>query len=257
MHNNDVETIEYKGCTIRIVPNDSPESPREWDNLGTMICSHRNYNLGDEQIKCSGKEYLRDKAAQITTVYEQTRDLEIRTNTALRRVDAWDHAWYRGLQDSHATRLEKILDKAIDEHFIILPLYLMDHSGLSISTGSFSCPWDSGRVGSIYCPMAKARKEYKGTDIEIRKQAIECMQGEVATYDSYLRGDVVGYIAEDPDEEQIASCWGFYPDDSAGYSKRWDDPIDQAKAEIDGWVEDQEKEAVERKYWEAREVITE
>lgn len=31
-----------------ILPDDSPESPREWDNLGTMICFHRRYNLGDK-----------------------------------------------------------------------------------------------------------------------------------------------------------------------------------------------------------------
>ena len=38
---------EYR---IRIMPDYDPSSPREWDNLGIMICSHRRYNLGDEQI---------------------------------------------------------------------------------------------------------------------------------------------------------------------------------------------------------------
>jgi len=33
---------------IEIVPDSDPESPRKWDNLGTMICQHRRYYLGDK-----------------------------------------------------------------------------------------------------------------------------------------------------------------------------------------------------------------
>ena len=44
-----IETIEYKGYNIKIYPDEDPESPREWDNLGTMLCKHRGYKLGDEK----------------------------------------------------------------------------------------------------------------------------------------------------------------------------------------------------------------
>jgi hypothetical protein len=47
---NVIRTEQYKGYTIQIVPDDIGESPREWDNLGIMVCSHKRYNLGDEQI---------------------------------------------------------------------------------------------------------------------------------------------------------------------------------------------------------------
>ena len=33
---------------------------------------------------------------------------------------------------------------------VILPLYLYDHSGITMNTCGFSCPWDSGQVGWIY-----------------------------------------------------------------------------------------------------------
>ena len=33
---------------IRIEQDDNYESPREWDNLGTMVCFHRRYDLGDK-----------------------------------------------------------------------------------------------------------------------------------------------------------------------------------------------------------------
>lgn len=31
--------------------DDCPQNPREWDNLGTMVCSHKLYYLGDEQAQ--------------------------------------------------------------------------------------------------------------------------------------------------------------------------------------------------------------
>lgn len=47
------ETYERNGLTVEIFYDNSPESPREWDNVGTMICAHRNYTLGDEQANFS------------------------------------------------------------------------------------------------------------------------------------------------------------------------------------------------------------
>lgn len=38
----------YKGHNIKIEADESPENPRDWDNLGSMYCLHRNYNLGDK-----------------------------------------------------------------------------------------------------------------------------------------------------------------------------------------------------------------
>ena len=43
-----VETKRIGKYEIKIIQEESPESPRAWDNLGTMICQHRRYNLGDK-----------------------------------------------------------------------------------------------------------------------------------------------------------------------------------------------------------------
>ena len=43
-----VETKRIGKYEIEIIQDSDPESPREWDNLGTMICQHRRYNLGDK-----------------------------------------------------------------------------------------------------------------------------------------------------------------------------------------------------------------
>jgi hypothetical protein len=34
---------------LKIKRDDSPDSPREWDNMGTMVCWHRRYTLGDKK----------------------------------------------------------------------------------------------------------------------------------------------------------------------------------------------------------------
>ena len=44
-----LETIEHKGHNIKIYQDESAESPREWDNLGTIAAFHRNYNLSDSK----------------------------------------------------------------------------------------------------------------------------------------------------------------------------------------------------------------
>jgi hypothetical protein len=43
-----IDSIEYKGRTITIDRDEDPENPREWGNIGTMICFHNRYDLGDK-----------------------------------------------------------------------------------------------------------------------------------------------------------------------------------------------------------------
>ena len=96
---------------------------------------------------------------------------------------------------------------------ICLPLYLMDHSGLSISTPGYGCPWDSGQIGFIYVTPAQA-KEY---GIEPTVEGLENLRngllGAVEEYDYYLRGECYGFkvmkrVHGDEWEEE-ESCWGF------------------------------------------------
>lgn len=181
-------THEYaKEYKLIIRPDSDPESPREWDNVGTMVCWHRRYNLGDEQPKESPSEWIRNLAADHVKAY----DAEL-------------------IPDEH---IQRILDK----HFIILPLYLYDHSGLSMSCSAFSCPWDSGQVGYIYCTKERALAECSTIE-----KATEYLRNEVETYSQYLAGDVYGFelvettVCEhcgEESEEILDSCCGFYGSD--------------------------------------------
>ena len=101
---------------------------------------------------------------------------------------------------------------------IVLPLYLYDHSGITISTSSFSCRWDSGQVGFIYVTKETLQKEYGEITEGVLETATRVLEGEVKTYDQYLTGDVYGFELVKKStcdqghehEEEIDSCWGFY-----------------------------------------------
>lgn len=102
----------------------------------------------------------------------------------------------------------------VPEGSVVLPLYLYDHSGISMSTGReypFNCQWDSMQVGWIVCASDRIRKEYGAEEItaEIREKVEKVLQAEVGTYDDYLRGEVYGYVVLDKHGETLDSCWDF------------------------------------------------
>jgi hypothetical protein len=99
---------------------------------------------------------------------------------------------------------------------VFLPLYLFDHSGISINTKPFNCPWDSGRVGLIYITHEDILKNYEEAEITdaLIERAKDLMNSEVQTYNAFLVGEVYGYIVEH-DGEELDSCWGYYSTDDA------------------------------------------
>ena len=190
--------------TKRIVirPDSDPLSPRDDDNVGTMVCWHRRYKLGDEQPKGSSREWLLRLADQLVGGFGTDVD---------------------DVSDEHITRV-------IEKHICVkLPLYLYDHSGITMNTTGFSCKWDSGQVGWIYATWEKARHEWSGSDEEIRAQAVECLLSEVKVYDQYISNEAYGFVIEqydaDTDEwNETEACWGFYGSDPRenGMLEHWD-----------------------------------
>lgn len=144
--------------SLRIERDEDPWSPREGDNLGTMVCWHSRCILGDEQPTCRPDEY------------EFQKDC------------------------------------------IKLPLYLFDHSGITMNTVGFFCPWDSGQIGWIYISREKARKEMGWSLITAHREGLlrQYLADEIKTYDQYLTGDVWCYVIENESGDILDSCYGFY-----------------------------------------------
>ncbi|MDD9908540.1 MAG: hypothetical protein OXR62_02505 [Ahrensia sp.] len=174
-----VHEEEHRGSTIRIYHDPDAESPRDWDNLGTMVCGHPRYTLGDMHDFGCAAEFLVDLLG-----LDRDRDLSV---------------------DQLLARAEKVA--------VILPVYLYDHSGLAMNTIGFHCPWDSGQVGFIYVTLEDIRREYGISRVSAKRRAavVDRLRQEVDTYSDYLGGFVYGYTVERGGEE-IDSCWGFIGD---------------------------------------------
>ena len=99
-----------------------------------------------------------------------------------------------------------------DPSVIALPIYMYDHSGITINTTGFSCPWDSGQVGIIYISRKDAIKEWGKTicTATVVQKARSCLKAEIETLDQFITGCVYGFIVKDPEGEETDSCWGFY-----------------------------------------------
>jgi len=101
---------------------------------------------------------------------------------------------------------------------VCLPIYMYDHSGITINTTGFSCGWDSGQVGFIYITQKKL--DEMGVTLnndeewpDFLERLKKYMVGEVETMDQYVTGDVYGFKVKDAEGEDVDSCWGFYGDD--------------------------------------------
>lgn len=206
------ETHTIGNLTLEIHHDPDPLNPRtEYDNLGHLVCWHRHYDLGDEHIYSDPEDFFEDLVHEALSPEE--RDRRCRVQNLLDRIPAYfDHKGHwvpkADFIDRHAfliRELDRLRDTALDR-YILLPVYLYDHSGLSISTGSFSCPWDSGQVGWIYMTLTEARSNWPNNTLD---QATEYLQGEIDEYDRYLTGDAWGYIITDEDGEELTSCWGY------------------------------------------------
>ena len=185
------ETYEHDGVTVNIYYDEDPQhaNPREMDNVTTFVCWHPDYILGDFQIRNP------EGRGAVETIFE--------TETGRTSFESM-YVLHRYLTLMYGAKR-------------ITPLYLYDHSGISIRAGSpspfDSGGWDTTMVGFAFCTEERINvccgegDEYR-TDEWIDK----AIQGDVEEYDKYLTGQVYGFVVDEdgPDEE---SCWGFLGDD--------------------------------------------
>jgi len=133
-------------------------------------------------------------------------------------------------------------EENVPEGSVVLDLWLIDHSGISMRTSSFDdCDpgrWDSGQVGWIVATPEKMREGLglkpdepitDGHRAEIRKY----LKQEVETYDEFIQGNCWGYVIEKGTTcsedfihwEVEDSCYGFIGDDLDGMKGHVDEKL--------------------------------
>ena len=215
------------------------ESPRETcDNLGTMVCFHSKYRIGDKHNYSSPDDFLRTLIQETVsakdicdfTISEKAKTVELKFNGPTKE---WDviALYYKNWEvvrsfDHPIAGEEEAVSEVILEYMdtpsllrlaqmqnIILPLYLYDHSVLSMSTASYfgrapHAEWDSMQVGWIYVSNEDAAAAFQTSECDTQSKVSDALEAEVSEYDSYLRGECYGFQLYENGIE-TDSCWGF------------------------------------------------
>lgn len=232
-----------------------PENPREQsDELGKMVCWHGRYRLGDRHDYRDPEDFLRGLTREIIsweliagkiingeTQMKVVRDDDPENETPFSLVVPYILPW-KGeyeickaktvdelfsqfnrdaiLEDLTTTELHGFLQES--DNIVLLPLWLYDHSGISMSTSHtypYNDRWDSGQVGWIHLSKERFLQETGYDETQWPEKAREMLVEEVTIYDQYLRGEVFGFqvfVLNDETsewEETDESCWGFYGSD--------------------------------------------
>lgn len=166
-----ITTTEGRKLRLVIEQDEFPEDPRSWDNLGTMLCRNRHYQLGD----CNTNRETEEQLAEICRKYGKS-DEEIDEMT-------------------FAEEIQFILNQ---DNICGLPLYITDHSGISMQTYRFDA-WDSSFVGLIFVEKdfylaQTCLKDEEGW----KEKAKETLKSEVETYSDFLEGNVYEWTLYEP-----------------------------------------------------------
>jgi hypothetical protein len=127
---------------------------------------------------------------------------------------------------------EEVARKIQAGELIGLPVYVYEHGGVIIKAeegNPFSCPWDSGQSGYVYCTRKTALEWQGGKVLTAKRRAavLKGLQCSVDAYSSWCNGECYGYIIEGADGEELESCWGFIGDEYA---------MEEAKRSADYWA---------------------
>lgn len=202
---------------VRVVYDPDPFTPRQEDYalFGAMYAEHRDYHLGD-----------RDHSGEL---FGAAADVDRFVN----EIEDYDNNLGSGLIVAIVKHVQRKYGATV-----VLPLYLYDHSGISISAGRNLLAgghintrthnpfdpggWDTSFVGFMFDTREK-REEYGVEDVEA------ALRSELREYDDYLTGQVFGLIEEKSVQvreirtrndgttseatystwEEAHSCWGY------------------------------------------------
>lgn len=166
-----ITTTDGRKLRLVIEQDQFSEDPRSWDNLGTMLCCHREYQLGD----CNSNKETEEELAEICRKYGKS-DEEIDEMT-------------------FAEEVQFILDQ---DNVCGLPLWLYDHSGISMSTER-QCSWDSSFVGLIFVEKDFYLAQMCLKDEEDWKaKAKGMLEDKIEVYNYFLQRNVYMWTLYEP-----------------------------------------------------------
>jgi len=209
-----IQEAEDKGARLEILIDTDPESPRTWDNLGTMVCFDHDYKLGDKEHRFSRAVADGDPEEE----WGETEKRFIKESKEERNVAEYCKYCLQGwaLKNECTEIVRRIVGECrgkfvSKELAAIIPLYLHVYSNTNISMSLSG----GHQVGFILVTKDKVRNEFRKKKIskKLMKQVVDILKSEVEVYNQWIEGDVYGFRLEKTDGTHIDSCWGFYGSD--------------------------------------------
>jgi len=195
MKNDAIFREAYKGYGIEIHQDCSPDSPRNWDNVGILCTSHRQYDLENE-TKINFSDF---------SSWGEIRDELVKTHKAIPAL---------------------IFPLFMLDHSTQHIRFNRDFS----DCGDYG-RWDSGQIGYIYTTRERLiaslgyPPNFRLTNARIM-DIQNILEQEIQTWDDYGNGLVYGFIIRNPEGQDVDSCWGYIGDWEA-------DCLADAKSSVD------------------------
>ncbi len=214
---NVIATYRKDSQTLRIFYDTDCENPRDWDNTGKIYAPNSRYNFADDSTEFFGCTYI-DKLSD-QAIRKLTIQLIMADKSALSEYKDYFANWLGtpyGQSEAEIRRdflseyfcddmpenVDLLIDILEQENIlVVLPLYMYEHSGISLNTTGFSCSWDSGRIGYIFAEIIDQPAKYY-TDI---------LRQEIATLSAWAGGECYYFVLSENDD-MIDSCAGFIGD---------------------------------------------
>ena len=164
------------------------ESPREWENLGTLYTWESGYYSPDRHNYSDVLEFLGELLGE--TLVEKIHNQYNDTNSFM---------------DDISKRTDKL-------GYILYPVSKYEHSLVQYFLG-VSSGWDTGTVGVIFAEKKKICSWFnvKKVTQKVRQNVIQNFESELEIYTDYANGTGMDYVEiEKFSGEHIEGCSGYY-----------------------------------------------
>ena len=178
---------------------DAPDPRKDMDHFTKMACFHPRHSLGDEDCGSAAGPFwaglVRDGVPD-AEILQAARSGRIRVPCEPDDEPSDDgemlEAVYDWIEDGDGDAVAAAM-LLLEGRIACLPLWLYDHSGLTVSCGARSYPYndrfDSSALGWIVALRSDVLDELRCGESDWEAKAEEYMRSEVDTYDRWLRGD--------------------------------------------------------------------
>jgi len=206
-------TINNEKIIIKIEQDTSAESPREWDNQGTMVCFHDRYKLGDEHNYEGYDEFLVELA-------DESRD----TKTAKKILsEKADEAYVYTLGQNQ------------EKQYILIPQYVVeDHESDMVSTIEEAQELYLDKKATCFKEEFERQSEdFKGiiSPEESKRMTDEILAKVDSHYDYQIIAIGTQFIVLDMNETEILNNEEFESEEEArerlvAHKEEWMDSMD-------------------------------